>query len=58
MRDEFFDRDYQAGRDALHDGIDNLIGKAMQAFRLLNEFQFEAPWNGNSGRGGGSASVH
>ena len=25
MRDEIFDREYQAGRDALHDGIDRLI---------------------------------
>jgi len=27
MRDEIFDRDYQAGRDALNDGIDRLISR-------------------------------
>ena len=31
MRDEIFDRDYQAGRDALHDGIDRLIEGAESA---------------------------
>jgi hypothetical protein len=48
MRDEMFDRDYQAGREALHDGIDRLVEKAMQSFRLLAEIQFDAPWKKES----------
>ena len=31
MRDELYDRDYQAGRDALYDGIDRLIARTMKA---------------------------
>ena len=43
MRDEIFDRDYQAGRDALHDGIDRLI-EALKALKVLYRLQFDAPW--------------
>ena len=44
MRDEVYDRDYQAGRDALHNGIDRLADGIGQTFRLLSEIQFSAPW--------------
>ena len=48
MRDELFDRDYQAGRDALHDGIDRLVGlvrdSIIEPFRVLERIQFDAPW--------------
>ena len=45
MRDELFDRDYEAGRDALHDGIDRLIAATAQTFRVIAAIQFDAPWN-------------
>jgi hypothetical protein len=44
MRDEIYDRDYQAGRNALHDGIDRLIEGAGKSLRVLYEIQFSAPW--------------
>lgn len=44
MRDEIFDRDYQAGRDALHDGIDRLVAGAGRALKVLYTLQFDAPW--------------
>ena len=44
MRDEIFDREYQAGRDALNDGIDRLVAGTMQTFRVLAAIQFNAPW--------------
>jgi len=50
MRDEFYDRDYQAGRDALHDGLDRLVAGAMQTFRVLAAIQFDAPWDRSSVR--------
>jgi hypothetical protein len=50
MRDEIFDRDYQAGRDALHDGIDRLVSGIGQTFRLMAAIQFNAPWQNSSDR--------
>ncbi len=44
MRDEIFDRDYQAGRDALHDGIDRLVSGMGRTLRVLHSIQFDAPW--------------
>lgn len=44
MRDEIYDRDYQAGRSALHDGIDRLIEGAGKALEALYRIQFDAPW--------------
>lgn len=44
MRDEIYDRDYQAGRAELHSGIDRLIASTAAAFRKLAEIQFAAPW--------------
>ena len=48
MRDELYDRDYQAGRDALHDGIDHLGRSIMLGFRTLSAIQFAAPWTRKS----------
>lgn len=54
MRDEIFDRDYQAGRDALNDGIDRLIAGIGRSLKVLHSLQFDAPWkqgaNGASSR--------
>ena len=50
MRDEIFDREYQAGRDALNDGIDRLVASIGQTFRLMTAIQFNAPWSRVSGR--------
>ena len=49
MRDEIFDRDYQAGRNALNDGIDRLISEIGGALRALHAVQFDAPWRRNPG---------
>ena len=50
MRDEIFDRDYQAGRNALHDGIDRLVEGIAKTLRVLHAIQFESPWSRNSNR--------
>lgn len=44
MRDEIFDRDYQAGRNALNDGIDRLVREIGGALHALHAIQFDAPW--------------
>ena len=49
MRDEIFDRDYQAGRDALNDGIDRLIAGAARTFGAIAAIQFDAPWKRANG---------
>ena len=55
MRDEIYDREYQAGRDALHDGIDRLLAGIGQTFRVMNEIQFSSPWaRGGSRRPAGT----
>ena len=48
MRDEIYDREYQAGRDALHDGIDRLIDGIGRTFELMARIQFSAPWQRSS----------
>ena len=48
MRDEIFDREYQAGRDALHDGIDKLVAGIGRSLRVLYSIQFDAPWKHES----------
>ena len=50
MRDEIFDRDYQAGRDALHDGIDRMIAGIGRTLKVLNSIQFDAPWKHDGGQ--------
>ena len=44
MRDEIYDRDYQSGREALHNGIDRLIAGIGLTFRVASQIQFNAPW--------------
>ena len=50
MRDEIFDREYQAGRNALHDGIDRLVEGIAKSLRVLHAIQFDAPWARHNGR--------
>ena len=50
MRDMLFDRDYQAGRHELNDGIDRLIAKIGSGFR-----RFAAPQPKRRVRGAGHA---
>ncbi len=45
MRDELYDRDYQAGRDALHDGIDRLVRRVARFVRETGEAQHRAEWS-------------
>ena len=44
MRDEIFDREYQAGRAALNASIDRVIDGLARSLKVLNAFQFDAPW--------------
>ncbi len=44
MRDEIYDRNYQAGRAELHAGIDHFVDAIAHVFRRLAAIQFEAPW--------------
>ena len=48
MIDEIFDRQYQAGRDALNATIANAFarfGRAVgDAFQVLNKIEYDAPW--------------
>ena len=52
MRDEIYDREYQAGREALHAGIDRLVAEIGQTFRMISAIQFSAPWRVPGGRTG------
>jgi len=51
MIDEIFDRQYQAGRDALNASIANgfaRFGRAVgDAFQVLNKIEYDAPWSRN-----------
>ena len=48
MRDEIYDREYQAGRAELHAGIDQAVlrlGRMIGAtFETLHAIQWAAPW--------------
>ena len=44
MNDQIFDREYQAGRADLNDGISRLIDGIGQALRVLHKINFDAPW--------------
>ena len=48
MIDEIFDRQYQAGRDQLHAGVDRLVhrvgGALADTFAAMKRVQFDAPW--------------
>jgi hypothetical protein len=55
MVDEIYDRHYQAGRQALNDGLDRLfarigseLGKSLTA---LHRVEWDAPWARNKRRG-------
>jgi hypothetical protein len=55
MRDELFDREYQAGRDALNDGLDRLFASMGRTLRVLHSIQFDAPWKHDEARTSTSA---
>ena len=55
MQDELFDREYQAGREALNDGIDRLLAGIGQTFKVLAAIQFNAPWHRDARREHGPA---
>ncbi len=48
MRDEIYDRDYQAGRAELHAGIDRALLAIARGiattFDAIHHVQFAAPW--------------
>jgi hypothetical protein len=52
MIDEIFDRQYQAGRDALNASIASAFARFSRAFgnafHVLNKIEYEAPWNARS----------
>ena len=52
MIDEIFDRQYQAGRDALNASIASAFARFSQAFgnafHVLNKIEYEAPWKARS----------
>ena len=52
MRDEIYDREYQAGREELHAGIDRLVAEIGQTFKMISAIQFSAPWRMPGGRRG------
>lgn len=50
MRDEIFDRDFQAGRAELFAGVDQLVHSIADGFAQLNRRQWSAPWKGQQDR--------
>ena len=48
MVDEIFDRNYQAGRAALNDGLDRLFGsigsELGKSLKAVHRFEWSAPW--------------
>jgi hypothetical protein len=57
MNDQIFDREYQAGRAALNDGISRLIHGAGQSLHILHKIQFDAPWNRSAAANHGRAKA-
>ncbi len=59
MRDELFDRDYQAGRAELNAGIDRAvarIGRSLgDSLKLLHHIEWSAPWQVKTKRRAGRA---
>jgi hypothetical protein len=51
MRDELYDRDYQAGRAELHAGVDRFLAKIGDelaiVFAALHRIEWRAPWKTN-----------
>lgn len=56
MRDELYDRDYQAGRAELNAGIDRLVhaigNTVLVAFEALHRAEWSAPWKTKDDRAG------
>lgn len=54
MRDELFDRDYQASREALNHSIDGALKRAGTLLRdtaeVLHRIQWDAPWTATKRR--------
>ncbi len=54
MIDEIFDRNYQAGRDALNASMISALGSVAQAvgnaFKVLNRIEYDAPWRAKAKR--------
>lgn len=50
MRDQDFDRDYQASRAEFNHGLSRLIEATAYSFRRLAAIQFEAPWQRSSAK--------
>ena len=44
MRDELYDRGYQAGRAELHAGIDRFVHAIAAGLNRLHREQWSAPW--------------
>ena len=48
MVDEIYDRHYQEGRQALHDGLDRLFGRIGselgKSLGALHRVEWQAPW--------------
>jgi len=59
MRDELFDRDYQAGRAELNAGIDRAvanIGRSLgDTLKVLHRIEWNAPWQARTDRRAGRA---
>ena len=59
MRDELFDRDYQAGRAELNAGIDRAvarIGRSLgDSLKVLHRIEWNAPWQAKTKRHAGRA---
>ncbi len=49
MRDELFDRDFQAGRADLFAGIERLGQLVTDGLRSLHRKQWDAPWKKTAG---------
>ncbi len=56
MMDQHFDRQYQAGREHLNDGIDRLVVRLLREGRIvfdaLHRIHFSAPWTNSRPRQG------
>jgi hypothetical protein len=50
MRDELFDRDFQAARADFFAGIERLAKLVADGLRLLHRKQWDAPWKKAGGR--------
>ena len=62
MMDELFDRDYQAGRASLNDGLNRALGRLGHAidnaFKVLERIEYNSPWTQKSPRRRVTARAH